>query len=133
VYIIGPTSAREGGPMRRLGGALVVIALSLCLAPAGMAQSAAPAPAGQMTWAVHFTLAPRWLDPAESEGSITPFLALYAGARRVAQANAVGSHRVQPGRVVVGIRRRPRQRFPPPERRQVPRRRDRHRRRREVL
>ena len=64
--------------MRRLGGALVVIALSLCLATAGMTQSAAPAPSGQMTWAVHFTLAPRWLDPAESEGSITPFLTLYA-------------------------------------------------------
>jgi peptide/nickel transport system substrate-binding protein len=64
--------------MRRLVGALVVIALLLCLAPAGMAQSAAPAPAGRMTWAVHFTLAPRWLDPAESEGSITPFLTLYA-------------------------------------------------------
>ena len=64
--------------MRRLVGALVVITLLLCLAPAGMAQSAAPAPAGQMTWAVHFTLAPRWLDPAESEGSITPFLTLYA-------------------------------------------------------
>jgi peptide/nickel transport system substrate-binding protein len=31
-----------------------------------------------MTWAVHFTLAPRWLDPAESEGTITPFLTLYA-------------------------------------------------------
>jgi len=64
--------------MRRLVGVLVVIAFLLCLAPAGMAQSAAPAPAGQMTWAVHFTLAPRWLDPAESEGSITPFLTLYA-------------------------------------------------------
>src|SRR6266446_8616251 len=73
-----PTLAREGGPMRRLVGVLVVIALLLCLAPAGTAQSAAPAPAGQMTWAVHFTLAPRWLDPAESEGSITPFLTLYA-------------------------------------------------------
>jgi peptide/nickel transport system substrate-binding protein len=64
--------------MRRLVGLLVVIAFLLCLAPAGMAQSAAPAPAGQMTWAVHFTLAPRWLDPAETEGSITPFLTLYA-------------------------------------------------------
>src|SRR6266446_6276543 len=73
-----PTLAREGGPMRRLVGVLVVIALLLCLAPAGTAQSAAPAPAGQMTWAVHFTLAPRWLDPAESEGTITPFLTLYA-------------------------------------------------------
>src|SRR5690349_14388195 len=31
-----------------------------------------------MTWAVHFTLAPRWLDPGDSEGTITPFLTLYA-------------------------------------------------------
>ena len=36
------------------------------------------APTGQMTWAVHFTLAPRWLDPGETEGSITPFLTFYA-------------------------------------------------------
>jgi len=64
--------------MRRLVGALVVIALALGPAPAGMTQTAAPPPVGQMTWAVHFTLAPRWLDPAETEGSITPFLTLYA-------------------------------------------------------
>ncbi len=64
--------------MRRLFGALVVIASMLGPAPSGMAQPAAPPPAGQMTWAVHFTLAPRWLDPAETEGSITPFLTLYA-------------------------------------------------------
>jgi len=64
--------------MRRLIGVLVVIALMTCLAAVGSAQSAGSAAAGQMTWAVHFTLAPRWLDPAESEGSITPFLTLYA-------------------------------------------------------
>jgi peptide/nickel transport system substrate-binding protein len=64
--------------MRRLIGVLVVIALLTCLAAVGSAQSAGSAAAGQMTWAVHFTLAPRWLDPAESEGSITPFLTLYA-------------------------------------------------------
>jgi len=64
--------------MRRLIGVLVVTALQTCLAVIGSAQSAGSAPAGQMTWAVHFTLAPRWLDPAESEGSITPFLTLYA-------------------------------------------------------
>src|SRR6185436_10345721 len=56
--IIGPTLAREGGSMRRLVGALVVIALTLGPAPAGMTQTAAPSPTGQMTWAVHFTLAP---------------------------------------------------------------------------
>ncbi len=35
------------------------------------------APEGQMTWAIHFTLAPRWLDPAETESLITPFKVLY--------------------------------------------------------
>jgi peptide/nickel transport system substrate-binding protein len=64
--------------MRRLIGALVVIALLTCLAAVGSAQTGGPAPASQMTWAVHFTLAPRWLDPAETEGSISPFLTLYA-------------------------------------------------------
>jgi peptide/nickel transport system substrate-binding protein len=64
--------------MRRLIGVLVVIALQTCLAAVGSAQTGGPAPAGQMIWAVHFTLAPRWLDPAETEGSISPFLTLYA-------------------------------------------------------
>ena len=64
--------------MRRLIGVLVVTALMTGLTAVGSAQPAASASAGQMTWAVHFTLAPRWLDPAESEGSITPFLTLYA-------------------------------------------------------
>jgi len=64
--------------MRRLIGVFVVTALMTALTAVGSAQPAGSASAGQMTWAVHFTLAPRWLDPAESEGSITPFLTLYA-------------------------------------------------------
>ena len=35
-------------------------------------------PAGQMTWAMHVTLAPTWFDPAETPGVITPFICLYA-------------------------------------------------------
>ena len=35
-------------------------------------------PAGQMTWAVHLSIAPTWFDPAETSGVITPFLFLYA-------------------------------------------------------
>jgi peptide/nickel transport system substrate-binding protein len=58
--------------------ALSALAALVALAAATPAAAADPAPAGQMTWAVHFTLAPRWLDPAESEGTITPFLTLYA-------------------------------------------------------
>jgi peptide/nickel transport system substrate-binding protein len=33
---------------------------------------------GTMTWGVHTSLAARWLDPAETEGTIIPFMMLYA-------------------------------------------------------
>ena len=36
------------------------------------------APEGQISFAVHVTLAPKWLDPAETESAITPFMMLYA-------------------------------------------------------
>ena len=38
----------------------------------------AAAPEGQMTWAVHISLAPTWFDPAETSGIITPYMVLYA-------------------------------------------------------
>src|SRR5215470_1268324 len=44
----------------------------------GLAAAAAAASEGTMTWGVHITLASRWLDPAETEGIITPFMVLYA-------------------------------------------------------
>jgi peptide/nickel transport system substrate-binding protein len=43
--------------------------------------SAAPAaaqPSGTLTFAVHVTLANRWLDPAETDSEITPFMIFYA-------------------------------------------------------
>jgi peptide/nickel transport system substrate-binding protein len=39
---------------------------------------AAAAPEGQLTWAVHVSLAPAWFDPAETAGIITLFMFLYA-------------------------------------------------------
>src|SRR5262249_29966974 len=46
---------------------------------AGMpALARAAAPDGQLTWAVHISLAPTWLDPAETSGIITPYMVLYA-------------------------------------------------------
>ena len=33
---------------------------------------------GQLTWAVHISLAPTWFDPAETPGIVTPFMMLYA-------------------------------------------------------
>src|SRR6266849_5634418 len=36
------------------------------------------APEGTVTWGVHASLIARWLDPAETEGTIIPFMMLYA-------------------------------------------------------
>src|SRR5437867_1802236 len=54
------------------------IAFIACLAFFGSPRPAAAAPEGTVTWGVHITLASRWLDPAETEGIITPFMFLYA-------------------------------------------------------
>jgi peptide/nickel transport system substrate-binding protein len=56
--------------------ALVVVAAIASRADAQGGRSETPA--GQMTWAVHFSLAPTFFDPAETPGIITPFLVLYA-------------------------------------------------------
>jgi peptide/nickel transport system substrate-binding protein len=53
-------------------------------AAAGVAAAAAPqlafaaGPQGQLTWAIHVSLAPTWFDPAETPGIITPFMVMYA-------------------------------------------------------
>jgi peptide/nickel transport system substrate-binding protein len=56
---------------------LLVAALALALL-AQPAQRAAAAPEGQMTWAVHVSLAPAWFDPGEHPGIITSMLVFYA-------------------------------------------------------
>src|SRR6516165_1889231 len=38
----------------------------------------AASPSGQLTWAIHVSLAPAWFDPAETEALITPYMVLYA-------------------------------------------------------
>jgi peptide/nickel transport system substrate-binding protein len=55
----------------------IAVALALVLvAPARTL--AADAPAGQMTWALHFSLAPTLFEPAETPGVVSPFMILYA-------------------------------------------------------
>ena len=51
---------------------VLVVALTL-----GAVSPVSAAPEGTMTWGAHVTLASRWLDPAETEGIITPFMVLY--------------------------------------------------------
>jgi peptide/nickel transport system substrate-binding protein len=55
---------------RTLSLAFVLVLSVVTYAPA--------APEGELKWGVHITLAPRWFDPAETEGIITPFMFLYA-------------------------------------------------------
>ena len=55
-----------------------VVACAVLLAVVAVAMPAAAAPEGQLTWGVHIALTPTWLDPAETQGLITPFLVLYA-------------------------------------------------------
>ena len=52
--------------------------LVLAVAAIGTPARAAAAPEGQMILAQTITIAPRWFDPAEAEGIITPFIFYYA-------------------------------------------------------
>jgi peptide/nickel transport system substrate-binding protein len=60
-----------------MNGRRLLVAMATALTLAAFAPAAA-APAGQMTWAVHFTPAPTLFEPAETPGLITPFMFLYA-------------------------------------------------------
>src|SRR3989442_54066 len=53
---------------------LLVTALGALVAPAPRAA----AQGDRVTWGVHINLAPRWLDPAEASGIITPYMIYYA-------------------------------------------------------
>ncbi len=53
--------------------AFLAVAVLVSVAPTPLAA----APEGQMNFAAHVTLAPKWLDPADTESAITPFMVLY--------------------------------------------------------
>src|SRR6266446_7187394 len=55
----------------------IVVLVVLLLLPV-FAGPAAAAPEGTLTWGLHVTLASKWLDPAETEAFINPFMVLYA-------------------------------------------------------
>jgi peptide/nickel transport system substrate-binding protein len=63
---------RPSSPAVAAALALIVASLLVAGAPA------AAAPEGQITLALHVSLAPTWFDPAETPGVITPFMTLYA-------------------------------------------------------
>jgi peptide/nickel transport system substrate-binding protein len=69
-YSVGDFSRRE------------ILKMSAVLAGSGVlpltGSAGAVQPEEQLTWAVHFTLAPTLFEPAETPGLITPFMILYA-------------------------------------------------------
>jgi peptide/nickel transport system substrate-binding protein len=61
-------------PLSRRSCILVAIVTLVLIAPAW----ALAAPEGQMSWALHFSLAPTLFEPAETPGVVSPFMVLYA-------------------------------------------------------
>jgi len=69
----------DGKARRDAFGRRELLVLSALGLVAGAPRTAfAGSPQGQLTWAVHISLAPTWFDPAETPGMITPFLLMYA-------------------------------------------------------
>src|SRR5262249_38376835 len=58
--------------MRAVRILALLLGLMVLLGAPAMAQ-----PSGTMTFGVHVTLATRWLDPADTDSEITPFMILY--------------------------------------------------------
>ena len=63
--------------MRRLCRGLVIVVVAL-LGLGGLSSARGQTPAGQMTRVYNISIVPRWFDPGESEGLVTPFIFYYA-------------------------------------------------------
>ena len=72
-------SPASGGTNTNLTRREVLAAAAAASLTVGAPHAAfAAAPAGQLTYGVHVSLAPSWFDPADTQGIITPFMVLYA-------------------------------------------------------
>ena len=69
-------------PVTRRGA----LGLGAIAAAAALGARAGHAASGKLTWGVHVSIAPSWLDPAETNGLVTPFMLLYAVHDGVAKA-----------------------------------------------
>jgi peptide/nickel transport system substrate-binding protein len=71
------TRSHPGGIMT-LSTVRALFVLAAIVLVSSVASPAQAAPEGTMTWGVHITLATRYVDPADTEAIITPFMVLYA-------------------------------------------------------
>ena len=66
-------------PGMRRREVLAAAALGAVAGPqCALAAASGSGPAGQLTWALHVSLATTWFDPADTQALITPFMVLYA-------------------------------------------------------
>ncbi len=79
--------------MKHVRGLFIAFAV-LVIVTLGAASGAA-APEGQMTWALNFSPTPSWFDPAETSGSPSPYVLIYA--LHDAMVRPSPGHRVAPG------------------------------------
>src|SRR5262249_33189736 len=56
----------------------LLVSAALAAATGVPGATLADIPRGQLTWAVHVSLAPTWFDPADTQAVITPYMVLYA-------------------------------------------------------
>jgi peptide/nickel transport system substrate-binding protein len=63
---------------RHIAAGVLALILAASTTALVVPEARAEAPAGRITWALHFTLAPTLFEPAETPGLITPFIVLYA-------------------------------------------------------
>ena len=70
IHSIGDLSRRE---ILKISAALAGSGVFLSTGSSGAAQ-----PEEQLTWGVHVSLAPTWFDPAETPGTLIPFMVMYA-------------------------------------------------------
>jgi peptide/nickel transport system substrate-binding protein len=82
---MGPLGGRRGKAAHGASGTrptrrdvLAMAAIGAVAGACGSRAAFAAGPAGQLTYAMHVSVAPTWFDPAETQGIITPFMVLYA-------------------------------------------------------
>src|SRR5438046_9939633 len=63
---------------RPMSRSLRVLVLLVVATSAAVPAARAEVPSGQMTLVYNISIVPRWFDPAESEGLVTPFIFYYA-------------------------------------------------------
>src|SRR5262245_17896137 len=68
-----PVRTRNEDPMSRRHVLVGLLLLTIMAPPSVLA-----APEGEMSWALHFSLAPTLFEPAETPGVVSPFMIFYA-------------------------------------------------------